>query len=140
MSKKALAAVSSGTAYKGALVSTENAENRLKAMLPGHISNVLYALTEDCFRLVSRERVYVGVMEGAPGIGCILGRLKNRSINKVWLAPMLLSAGWHLRKDLAGDNEKSWKSRPEGEGIEVRVVFRGLGDIPGVAELFARFQ
>ncbi len=106
----------------------------------GHISNALYALTENCLRQLSKERVYVGVMEGVPGIEYIIGRLKKHSIKKTWLAPMLLSAGWHARKDLAGDNEESWKSRLEAEGIQVRVMLKGLGDIPGVAEIFAGRQ
>ncbi len=103
----------------------------------GHHSNAAYAWVERSFRQLEKERVYVGAMEGIPGIEYIFGRLKEDSIKKVWLAPLLLFAGGHAKHDLAGNGKTSWKSRLESEGYEVNPILEGLGDKPGVGEMFA---
>ncbi len=101
-----------------------------------HPSNAAYALVENCFRYSGAERVYVGTVEGFPGLDYILGRLKKRNISRVRLAPFMLVAGGHALYDLAGDEKDSWKSRLESEGYSVKADLNGLGDIEGVADIF----
>ena len=80
--------------------------------------------------------VYIGTVEGYPGLDQILERLKARpEIRKVTLAPFMLVAGDHARNDMAGGSG-SWKTRLEEQGYEVRCILRGLGEYPAVRELF----
>ena len=56
----------------------------------------------------------------------------------VRLAPLLLVAGEHARKDMAGDDPASWKSRLAAAGLSVRCTLQGLGSLPGVQALYAQ--
>ena len=50
----------------------------------------------------------------------------------------MIVAGDHARNDLAGDDTDSWKSQLTAEGYEVKVLLRGLGDIPGIGDIFVK--
>ena len=47
----------------------------------------------------------------------------------------MLVAGDHAKNDMAGE-EDSWKSRLEGDGYEVRVIMKGLGESEGIRRIF----
>ena len=40
--------------------------------------------------------------------------------------------------DLAGDKPDSWKSRIAARGYDVKCVLSGLGEYPGIREVFVR--
>ena len=54
------------------------------------------------------------------------------------LIPFLVVAGEHVQKDMAGEEERSWKSRFEKSGYEVDCVMRGLGEYPGIRRMYVR--
>ena len=39
---------------------------------------------------------------------------------------------------MAGEDEDSWKSILTARGYEVRPVIKGLGEIPGIRQMFVR--
>ena len=78
------------------------------------------------------ERIFLGVMEGSPDISVVRRALKRSAVRKVILAPLLLTAGGHAAKDMAGDGPDSWKSLLQSDGYEVETVMRGLGEYPEV--------
>ena len=41
----------------------------------------------------------------------------------------------HAKNDMAGD-EDSWKCELEEAGYEVRPILRGLGELPGIRQIF----
>ena len=57
-------------------------------------------------------------------------------IKKVWLQPLMVVAGDHARNDLAGDEEDSWASKLKAAGFKVEANLKGLGEVPGVRDLF----
>lgn len=100
-----------------------------------HRANAAYALVENTFRFIGAERVYVGTVEGFPGLDYVLARLRRQTsqLTHVHLAPFMIVAGDHAQNDLAGD----WKAAFEREGYTVETHLQGLGDLPCIGELFA---
>lgn len=103
-----------------------------------HAVNAAYSQVENTFRFLDAERIYVGTVEGFPALDYVQKRLKVHHVSTVWLAPFMIVAGDHARNDLAGDDTDSWKSQLTAEGYEVKVLLRGLGDIPGIGDIFVK--
>ena len=91
-----------------------------------HQANSAYALMEYTFHDLGRKDVVIGTVEGYPGFGEALRRLKER--------PQVRRD--HAKNDLAGDEEDSWRRRLEAEGYETACVLTGLGEYPAVRALF----
>ena len=101
-----------------------------------HFANSCYAQMEYILRS-RNDRIYVGTVEGYPGLSDIMAQLKKRpEIRRVTLAPFMLVAGDHARNDMTGD-EDSWKHRLEEQGYGVNCILRGLGECPAIQALFA---
>ena len=102
-----------------------------------HQANSAYALMEYAFHDLGRKDVVLGTVEGYPGFGEALRRLKERpQVRRVELRPLMTVAGDHAKNDLAGDEEDSWRRRLEAEGYETVCVLTGLGEHPAVRALF----
>jgi sirohydrochlorin cobaltochelatase len=77
-----------------------------------HQANSAYALMEYAFHDLGRKDVVIGTVEGYPGFGEALRRLKERpQVRRVELRPLMTVAGDHAKNDLAGDEEDSWRRR-----------------------------
>ncbi len=101
-----------------------------------HIAGMIYGALQTAFRIEEREPLFVGTVEGWPGLKeCIL-QLKKGGYKAVRLAPLMLVAGDHVRNDMAGDDEDSWKSRLEAEGFEVACRIEGMGSFASTASLY----
>ncbi|MFW6279329.1 MAG: sirohydrochlorin cobaltochelatase [Bacillota bacterium] len=102
-----------------------------------HPSNAVYAcfdyvLTEEC-----DHNIYVGTVEGYPGLDSVIGRLKKDDIKKVHLMPLMLVAGDHAQNDMAGSKD-SWKSILAKKGFEVEVHLKGLGENRAIQQLYIK--
>lgn len=84
------------------------------------------------------EHLQLGVMEGEPGPEAVCRRLRAAGAERVTLAPLLLTAGGHVCRQMASGQPDSWKSRLEASGIRADPVLRGLGSLGFVRQLFAR--
>ena len=69
-------------------------------------------------------------------ISSLVNRVKKDNINVVYLMPFMLVAGVHAIKDMAGDNENSWKSILKKHGFEVKIYVQGLGANIKIQEKF----
>lgn len=106
-----------------------------------HFANMSYPAMQTAFRLIGREDILVGTVEGWPGLEEVADQLKMRSVGTVTLSPLMLVAGDHALNDMAGDGPDSWKSRLEREGLKVDCQIQGLGSLAAVRELYkAHFQ
>ena len=101
-----------------------------------HIAGMIYGALQTAFRIEGREPVFVGTVEGWPGLEECISQLKKGGYKTVRLAPLMLVAGDHVRNDMAGDDEDSWKSRLEAEGFEVVCHIEGMGSFAGTASLY----
>jgi sirohydrochlorin cobaltochelatase len=52
------------------------------------------------------------------------------------LMPLMLVAGDHAINDMASDEEDSWKSMFEAEGIKVNLYMKGLGQLERFSQLY----
>lgn len=98
-----------------------------------HFANVVYPALQTALHRKGRDDLYIGTVEGWPCLDDVLEQLTERH---VLLAPLMLVAGDHAKKDMAGDSPDSWKSRLERAGFFVSCSFAGLGTFPWVQEMY----
>jgi len=110
-------------------------------VLMGHGSNHPANACYSCLQSVLNDEelnVFVGVVEGYPGIDNVIAKLKRNNIKEVTLMPYMLVAGDHAINDMAGDEEDSWKSILEREGFVVNIYLHGLGENIGYQEIYVQ--
>lgn len=95
-----------------------------------HFANAAYPALQTALHLAGRTDIYIGTVEGWPGLRDILGQLKTPC--NVKLLPLMLVAGEHARKDMAGE----WKDSLERTGHFVQCEFTGLGELEWVQEMY----
>ena len=79
---------------------------------------------------------WMASVEGALGFDQVLRTLCARQIRRVWLQPFMVVAGEHARHDMLGEHDASWASRLKAAGMDVVGRMRGLGELPGIQNLF----
>ncbi|MFX0548703.1 sirohydrochlorin cobaltochelatase [Hathewaya histolytica] len=101
-----------------------------------HYSNAVYS----CFQCVLHDEgirnVYIANVEGYPYINTALERMKVDGVKEVTLMPFMLVAGDHAQNDMAGDDEDSYKSILEAEGMKVNIYMHGLGENKKIQDLY----
>lgn len=103
-----------------------------------HSADSTYCKMEHVLRDLDYDNVFVGTAEGFPDLNYIRKRFKRKKIQKVHMMPLLIVAGDHARKDLAGEDADSWNSVLMRDGCETDVILKGLGEIDAIAEVFVR--
>lgn len=79
---------------------------------------------------------YLGVMRGHPSLSDVIRLLGQENKKQICLIPFLLVAGWHAKKDMAGEDGNSWKQVLEREGFLVQVLPVSLGELKEVQDIF----
>jgi sirohydrochlorin cobaltochelatase len=72
--------------------------------------------------------VFVGTMSGRPGIEDVCAGLRKQQILSVWLMPCLAVVGNHTIRDMAGEQNDSWKSILEAHGFSCKPVLKGIAE------------
>ena len=85
-------------------------------------------------------KVHIGVIEltDIPNFNDVVDRLQKNKASKLLLAPLLFNGGSHINKEIAGDNEDSWKSKLIAAGYDVRVCNYGLGYFEKFRQLYTK--
>ncbi len=83
-------------------------------------------------------KVYIGMVEGHPGIEEIVRELGKDDVKQVLLKPFMITAGDHAHNDINNDDHESWKGRIESMGIHVDVSMEGLGSNNTFADVFVK--
>lgn len=89
--------------------------------------NSAYLRLQDVFD-EKKMPVYIGLVEGSPGIDSVIERLSISGVKAVTLMPFMIVAGDHANNDMASDEEDSWKTRLADAGIESKVYLHGIGE------------
>ena len=97
-----------------------------------HFANAAYPALQTALDLLGRKDIYVGTVEGWPGLEDVLRQLKPGGPWRIRLLPLMLVAGDHARNDMAGN----WKTRLEEAGHTVACSFTGLGQFAWVQEMY----
>jgi len=100
-----------------------------------HPAWTAYPALESILRQNYGQRLFLGVVEGYPGMDHTLERIKSAGFKKVCLVPLMLVAGVHFKEDLTCE-EDSWQKTFERQGIEVSVVDHGIGEIDSITNIF----
>jgi sirohydrochlorin cobaltochelatase len=104
-----------------------------------HEADVFYAGLQ---RLVDAAGfpIHLGTVEGSLGLDAVLARLETAAAGgrgrRLVLAPFMLVAGDHVRKDMAGPGSESWLSRLRMEGYATEPSLEGLGACDAIRNLF----
>jgi len=101
-----------------------------------HFSNAIYAALDYAFKDNGYENFFLGTVEAYPSMESLLKMVKAYAPKKVLLAPFMIVAGDHARNDMAGDDPESWRCQFEKEGFLVSPILKGLGEYPGIRQLF----
>jgi len=100
-----------------------------------HPANALYVAL--MVELEKRDpEVFLGTVEGSPGLQDVMDMMKEKGIRKAYLMPFMAVAGDHARNDLAGDDSESWKSLLTGAGIQCVPVLRGTAEMDAVVNIW----
>lgn len=87
------------------------------------------------FLQMGRPDILTAALKGEPSFDEILPLLCQRGSSRICLAPLMLTAGRHACRDMAG-GEDSWQARLSQAGFQVSAVLRGLAELPCTAELY----
>lgn len=119
---------------------------RTALVLMGHGSadkpevNEIYVRLETEFHKAGHTNVFVGTVEGEPGIDTVIDKVRSIDpLERVLLAPLMIVAGDHAVRDMAGEDPDSWKNQiaeATGPATEVIPILRGLGSYAGVRDMF----
>lgn len=100
-------------------------------------SNSIYPKMQETLKAAGYENYYIGTVEAKPTLEDVLTALKDKgAYKKVVLEPLMVVAGDHANNDMAGDEEDSWKTIIQGEGLEVECILEGLGQIPAIQDIY----
>jgi sirohydrochlorin cobaltochelatase len=103
-----------------------------------HAANRSYADLQS--ELIRRDRrdIFMGTMEKEPGISDVMAQIAYGCFHNVTLSPLMLTAGRHAEKFLAGDGTGSWKAILQQKGYTVDITMRGLGEMEEIRVIYER--
>ena len=87
--------------------------------------------------LKERDRlIFTATLKGTLDFDSVRRDMMACGVKKAYLMPLMIAAGAHALKDLAGDGETAWRVRLERDGIKCVPVLKGLGEYDGFAAIF----
>ncbi len=111
-------------------------------VLVGHgTDHAIWAAYPALERMARRHlhgQIFVGAVEGCLKVEEVVQDVVRAGFSRVCLVPFMLVAGIHFQEDLCADEEDSWKSLFEDAGVQVRLESRGMGELPGIGDIFCR--
>ena len=87
---------------------------------------------------MGRKDIFIGTVEGNPGIEHIKEGIRESRAEKVLLAPLMVVAGDHAINDLAGDKETSWKTEIMKMGCDTFPYLHGLGESEEIRQIYIK--
>ncbi|MGI5897345.1 MAG: sirohydrochlorin cobaltochelatase [Oscillospiraceae bacterium] len=105
-------------------------------VLVGHDSrcaDACYQQLKQAFHQTGRRDVYLSTL--GDGFDTVREALETSAVKTVRLVPLMLSAGIHTMRDVAGEQTESWNTRLRQAGFSVRPVVRGLAELHAVRDL-----
>lgn len=103
-----------------------------------HRANVIYTQLQERMHAAGHDNYFVGTVEARPDVEDVLEMVKAGELRSVVMLPLMIVAGDHANNDMAGDEEDSWKSVFERAGFRVRCILKGMGQYPGVQQIFVK--
>lgn len=95
-------------------------------------ATALYSQLDYMLHANGHPNYHVSTIEGYPTLRTVTAQLKAQHAKSVTLVPLLFVAGDHATNDIAVE----WKEALEQAGFKVNVVVEGLGEVPGIQNLY----
>jgi len=102
-----------------------------------HHANVTYGALQAELDAMGRRDMVVGTVEGTPSLEDVVAKVRAFGVSFAHLVPIMLVNGDHVRNDMAGDGNLSWKSVLELNGLRVSYTMSGLGVLPEIQQMYA---
>ena len=111
-------------------------ESGRELLLMGHGSDAPGGNIYSRLAGVLPEHVHLACLKGSP---CLKDDIKHLDVDRdrLLLMPLMLTAGQHALKEMAGDGRDSWKNILAVCGFDVRVRLEGMGSLPDIQKMFA---
>ncbi len=103
-----------------------------------HPTWTAYYCLEAFLRRRFGQHIFVGVVEKYPESKSLVDEISAAGYKKVHIIPFFLVAGMHYRRDIAGDDESSWRTRFIKREINIETMDHGLGMLPGFDKIIIR--
>jgi sirohydrochlorin cobaltochelatase len=100
-----------------------------------HPANAFYSALNFQVQLQD-PNVLIGNVEGFPELDTIQRLLQKNNIKKVYLMPFMSVAGDHVKNDMAGDEDDSWKSVLIEDGYEVVTILKGTAEFDEFVDIW----
>lgn len=100
-----------------------------------HLANTTYQNFEYTAYMQGCRNVFVGTMKDDRSRQMVLRKIAASGYRSIRLMPLLFVAGYHAKKDLI-NGENSWQQTLTEAGCEVSIYMKGLGEIPGIRNMF----
>lgn len=97
-------------------------------------ANAIYSQMDYIFTVQGYPQIHVATVEGFPSFDHVLHKLKAEKAKQVTLVPFMFVAGDHARNDMDGE----WREKLEAEGFQVFTTLEGMGEIPGIQDLYVK--
>ncbi len=100
-----------------------------------HGADLIYVATAAMLR--ERDALaLLGTVEGHPTLDVVVAACKKANVKKAYLIPFMSVAGDHVRNDMAGDEDDSWKSVLTAQGIACEPVLTGMAECDTVVAIW----
>lgn len=100
-------------------------------------ANQVYEAFQKELRKAGFENYYIGTVEAEPSVKHVAAAVQSAGkYKRVVLKPFMVVAGDHANRDMAGEEEDSWKSIFQAEGYPVECILEGLGQLPAIQEIY----
>ena len=100
-----------------------------------HPANAFYAAL--MFQLQLKDpNVFVGTVEGYPGVDLIKELVLKKKIKKAYLMPFMSVAGDHALNDMAGEGDDSWQSVLTAAGIQCVPILKGTAEYDDFVQIW----
>jgi len=100
--------------------------------------NQCYAQLQIALRDLGLKQAFVALLHGKPELGETLAAICAAGCTSVRLVPLMLTAGSHGTKHMAGDCDDSWKNRCIAAGLKTGWELSGLGQLREVRQMYIR--
>lgn len=102
-----------------------------------HPSWTVYPVLEQTLRNEVGPHIFVATLGHYPESDSVIADIAAAGYRRLLVIPLLLAAGTHFRRDIAGRQPGSWSSRLADRGIRPTFHNQGLGVLPGIADIFS---
>ncbi|MDR2485359.1 MAG: sirohydrochlorin cobaltochelatase [Treponema sp.] len=103
-----------------------------------HEANTVYRRLDKQLKDKGFSHYFIGTVEAEPSLDDVIAEVAQLEVQQVVLLPLMIVAGDHAVNDMAGDEEDSWKTVFESKGYRVTPILKGLGEYPGIRQIFVR--